>query len=59
MTVSPNISALVNLLAAIIALVVGAAAEWTTLFGASTSATIVADASIVASCAYRDQHFPT
>jgi hypothetical protein len=48
MTISPNVSAILNLLAALVALVVGAAAEWTTLFGAGTSATIVADASIIA-----------
>ena len=48
MTISPNISALLNLLAALVAVVVGASAEWTTLFGSGPSATIIADATIVA-----------
>ena len=48
MTISPNISALLNLLAALVAAVVGASAEWTTLFGSGPSATIIADATIVA-----------
>ena len=41
MTVSPNISALVNILFAIGGLLVASAAYWTTLFGAGPSASIV------------------
>lgn len=47
MTISPNISALLNLIAAIVSLVVGASAEWTALFGSGTAASIVAIAGLV------------
>jgi hypothetical protein len=47
MNVSPNISALLNLIVALVAMVTGASAEWTTLFGAGTAANILADAGIV------------
>lgn len=47
MTVSPNISALINLLAAIGALLVASGAQFTTIFGVSTSASIVGVGSLV------------
>jgi hypothetical protein len=47
MTISPNISALINLLGAIVSVVVSGAAEWTTLFGSGPGATIVAVAGII------------
>jgi hypothetical protein len=47
MTVSPNISALINLLAGIGALIVASASQFTTLFGTGTSATIVGVGSLI------------
>ena len=47
MTISPNISALLNVIAAVVGVLVNLSAEFTTVFGSGTTALIIGVATMI------------